>query len=45
MTKGTALMVGAQLFGLSLHLLLDPALGLDLVRTTCIEAVRRSFQA
>ena len=45
MTKGTALMIGAQLFGLSLHLLLDPDLDLDLERATCVEAVRRSFQA
>ncbi len=45
MTKGTALMIGAQLFGLSLHLLVDPALDLNLARATYVEAVRRSFQA
>jgi hypothetical protein len=38
-------MIGAQLFGLSVQLLLDPDLDLDPIRATCVEAVRLSFQA
>lgn len=40
-----ALMIGAQLFGLSMQLLLDPALDLDPIRQTCVAALRLSFQA
>ena len=40
-----ALMIGAQLFGLSMQRLLDPDLDLAPIRETCLEAVRLSFQA
>lgn len=39
-----ALMIGAQLFGLSMQRLLDPDLDLAPIRKTCLKAVRLSFQ-
>ena len=40
-----ALMIGSQLFGVSMQLLVDPALNLDPVRKTIVTTLRTSFAA
>jgi AcrR family transcriptional regulator len=38
-----ALMVGSQLMGLSIQVLIDPAMDLDPIRATCVASLRRAF--
>jgi AcrR family transcriptional regulator len=38
-----ALMVGSQLLGVSMQVLIDPAMDVDPIRTTCLAALRRAF--
>jgi AcrR family transcriptional regulator len=38
-----ALMVGSQLLGLSIQVLIDPAMSVDPIRTTCLASLRRAF--
>jgi hypothetical protein len=36
-------MVGSQLLGVSIQVLIDPAMNVDPVRATCLETLRRAF--
>jgi AcrR family transcriptional regulator len=38
-----ALMVGSQLLGLSIQVLIDPAMDIDPVRATCVATLRQAF--
>jgi AcrR family transcriptional regulator len=38
-----ALMVGSQLLGVSMQVLIDPAMKVDAIRRTCLETLRRAF--
>jgi AcrR family transcriptional regulator len=38
-----ALMVGSQLLGVSMQVLIDPTMRVDPIRTTCVETLRRAF--
>jgi AcrR family transcriptional regulator len=38
-----ALMVGSQLLGLSIQVLIDPTMNVDPIRTTCLASLRRAF--
>jgi len=38
-----ALMVGSQLLGLSIQVLIDPTMSVDPIRTTCLATLRRAF--
>jgi len=38
-----ALMVGSQLLGVSIQVLIDPAMNVDPIRTTCLATLRRAF--
>ena len=41
--SAAALMVGSQLLGVSMQVLIDPAMSVDPIRTTCLETLRRAF--
>ena len=38
-----ALMVGSQLLGLSMQVLIDPAMEVDPIRVTCVATLRQAF--
>ena len=40
-----ALMVGSQLLGISMQVLIDPAMRVDPIRRTCLATLRRAFAA
>jgi AcrR family transcriptional regulator len=40
-----ALMVGSQLLGLSMQVLIDPAMDVDPIRATCVATLRQAFSA
>jgi AcrR family transcriptional regulator len=40
-----ALMVGSQLLGLSIQLLIDPTMDVDPIRATCVATLRQAFSA
>lgn len=40
-----ALMVGSQLLGLSMQVLIDPAMNVDPIRATCVATLRQAFSA
>jgi AcrR family transcriptional regulator len=40
-----ALMVGSQLLGLSMQVLIDPAMDVDPIRVTCVATLRQAFSA
>jgi AcrR family transcriptional regulator len=43
--RAAALMVGSQLLGLSIQVLIDPAMDLDPIRATYLATLRRAFSA
>jgi AcrR family transcriptional regulator len=40
-----ALMVGSQLLGLSIQVMIDPAMDVDPIRVTCVTTLRQAFSA
>ena len=40
-----ALMVGSQLLGLSMQVLIDPTMDVDPIRATCVATLRQAFSA